>query len=530
MKKCIAFVIGVLTSLVLFADNFQNPILPGFHPDPSICRVGDNYYLINSTFAWFPSIPIYESKDLVHWQLIGYGITEENYLPPSEGLKDNWGIYAPTIRCHEGMFYIICTCVKAGGNFYITAKDPRGPWSKPVWLPTQGIDPSLFWDDDGRSYYVGHGNISSKKDWPNKTGAWMQEIDLKEGKMKGPRVQLTHGHASNARWTEGPHLYKVDGHYLLLAAEGGTDSFHAVTVFHSDSLWGPYVPDHANPVLTHRNVGKYSPIHSVGHCDIVETQNGEWWAVALGKRKQNGFTYLARETFLVPIEFEQIGDQKWKTPLFYNGTVPMSFTRPNLPFTPVPKVPSRDEFEGETLSSEWNFLRIPQSSWYQLKNGCLAMNLRPEVLDSLVNPTLVAKRMDKIEFTITTQLRFETDKTNEQAGLVIYRTNENHIEFLKEKNGLVVYATSKKTGKQKIGTAYCKEPNLILRIVSDGQLLSFHYGKNEKTMKELKVKCPLSVIADEEIKAFNGPFLGMYATSNGQSSSTICLYDWFDYQ
>nr|MBP9872494.1 family 43 glycosylhydrolase [Haliscomenobacter sp.] len=240
--------------------SFRNPVIPGFHPDPSICRVGEDYYLVNSSFEFFPGLPIFHSTDLVHWNLIGYGITRPDQVPLPVGLPDSRGIYAPAIRYKDGTFYVVTTCVNCNGNFYITAKDPAGPWSDPQWLPkASGIDPTLFWDSDGKCYYVGHGKINGPKEWPNQEGVWIQELDLKTNTLLGEKKQITHGHASNARWTEGPHLYKIDGKYLLVAAEGGTGFHHAVTVFHSDSIYGPYIPDHSNPVLTHRNLGQGYP-------------------------------------------------------------------------------------------------------------------------------------------------------------------------------------------------------------------------------------------------------------------------------
>jgi len=194
----------ILLLLPVFAfsqtpETFKNPILPGFHPDPSICRVGDDYYLVNSSFEWYPGLPVFHSKDLVNWELIGYGMHRPTQVELPVGLKDSRGVYAPTIRYHDGVFYIINTCVNCKGNFYITATNPAGPWSEPVWLNSHGIDPSLFWDDDGKCYYTGHGFRGEKRQWEAEEGAWMQELDLTQGKLVGPWKQLTYGHASNAR-------------------------------------------------------------------------------------------------------------------------------------------------------------------------------------------------------------------------------------------------------------------------------------------------------------------------------------------
>ena len=300
------FLLLAFTLSAQIPETYKNPIISGFHPDPSICRVGDDYYMVNSSFEWFPGMPIHHSKDLVNWELIGYGIHRPEQLNLQEGLKDYMGIFAVTIRHHDGLFYLITTCVQCekGGNFYITAENPAGPWSDPVWLDAPGIDPSLMWDDDGKCYYVGHGNLKGKQEWPNQQGAWLQELDTQQKKLVGPRKQLTHGHANNAVWTEAPHLYKINGKYLLMVAEGGTEYNHSVTVHHSDSLWGPYISDQINPVLSHRQLGKNYSIYAVGHADLVQTQKGDWWAVALGKRNYAGITVLARETFLTPVQFE----------------------------------------------------------------------------------------------------------------------------------------------------------------------------------------------------------------------------------
>ena len=535
MKTLFVFFTCFMMALMsVHADNdhstFRNPILSGFHPDPSICRVGDDYYMVNSSFEWFPGIPIYKSKDLVNWKLIGYGITRPEQMQFADGLKDSRGIYAVTIRYHEGLFYLITTCVQCEGNFYITAKDPAGPWSDPVWLHSYGIDPSLFWDEDGKCYYVGHGNLSGKNDWPDKVGVWLQELDVKQGKLVGERVQLTHGHASNARWTEGPHLYKIDGKYMLLVAEGGTGYFHSVSVFHSDNIWGPYIPDHANPVLTHRHLGKDFKINSVGHADLVQTQKGDWWAVSLGKRKFDGGTYLGRETFLMPVEFQVLEDMEWKTPVFNpgKGMIQEVCKRPDLPWTPFEKPSVRDDFNTETLSLEWNFLRTPMEKWYEIKEGCLEMKLRPQMADSLVNPSLIARRIEHVAFTASTKVNFSTKKENEQAGMIVYRSSKGFVLFMKEKNEVALYEVTM-NGKKEVARMPYHKPEAVMIVTSDGCNLHFFYGEDEKTLADIGAVVPLYVISDEQNNGFNGPYVGMYATSNGKDSKKSAKFAWFDY-
>ena len=411
--KVIKLTIGVsLFCLTILAqtppETFKNPILSGFYPDPSICRVGDTYYMVNSSFEWFPGVPVHRSKDLVNWEKIGYCIQRSGQIDYADGLKNSNGIFAPTIRFHNGTFYMITTMVGDIGNFIVTAKDPAGPWSDPMWIKdAPGIDPSLFWDDDGRCYYTGAGIIDgTSKEWPGKNGIWMQEIDPDKGVLLGEKKQLTYGHASNARWAEGPHLFKIDGEYVLLIGEGGTSEYHAVTVFNSKDLWGPYTPNHANPVMTHRHLGYTYPIIQTGHADFVQTQNGVWWSVMLAKRPVDGYSILARETFLAKVEITK--QESGVTPVFNPavGLLQTEQDRPDLPWTPVPELMIRDEFDSERIDLEWNMLRTPKTEWYKQEDGKMKIDLRPEVLSSFTNPSYLGRRVKSHNFEAIVKMTF----------------------------------------------------------------------------------------------------------------------------
>ncbi|MBC6995073.1 glycoside hydrolase family 43 protein [Neolewinella lacunae] len=522
------FLVGVLLSAQEGAPtHFKNPILPGFHPDPSIIRVGEDYYLVNSSFEWYPGLPIYHSKDLVNWKLIGYGVHRPEQVEIPANTKDSRALYAPTLRYHEGTYYLINTCVTCGGNFYLTAKDPAGPWSDPIWLDSRGIDPSLFWED-GKCYYQGHANISGEPMWPDKNGVWMQELDLATGKLVGPKKQLTHGHATNARWTEGPHLYKINGKYVLTVAEGGTGFQHAVTAFHSDSLWGPYLPYHSNPLLTHRHLGKDYPIHSTGHADLVQTQNGEWWAVTLGKRLYQGKTPLARETFLTPVEIQN--EEGYPLPVFNpgHGKLLLEQERPNLPWSPHPAEPVVDDFTAQQLALHWNFLRTPYTKWYTLAEGKLNVALRPEMADSLHNPSLIARRIQHHTFTATVAMRFQPEKTNEAAGLIIYRNSGNHYQLLREGKEMVLYK-SLKGNKQAIARRSYPGGEVVLQAAARDGRIQFSCGPASQSLQPLGEAQDLMLISDDVSLGFNGPYVGMYATSQGQPSQAIASYDWFAY-
>ena len=507
-------------------ETFRNPILSGYHPDPSIVRVGEDYYMVNSTFEWFPGMPIHHSRDLVNWELIGYGLHRPEQLELQEGLGDYMGIFAVTIRHHDGLFYLITTCVtcEKDGNFYITAENPAGPWSDPVWLDSPGIDPSLMWDDDGKVYYVGHGNLKDEQEWPHQQGVWLQELDTAQGKLVGERKQLTHGHANNAVWTEGPHLYKIAGKYMLMVAEGGTGFNHAVTVHHSDDVWGPYIADQVNPVLTHRHLGEDYPVHSIGHADLVQTQNGDWWSVMLGKRYVDGYSLLARETFLTPVRFEG------QRPVFNPGVgkVLIEQERPDLPWSPFEPRPVRDDFEGESLDLEWNMLRTPHSRWYALADSRLSLDLRPETLDELVNPSLLARRIEHHEFSASLKLDFDTDYENEKAGMILYRRSTCHYQFLKDSDDLVIVKTEKGEKTEVARVEYGAEI-VILKAQANGLDLQFSYGESEGDMRKIGDVQTMAVISFEVAEGFNGPYVGMYATGSGEASSARAVFDWFDY-
>ncbi len=510
------------------ADNtapteFNNPILAGFSPDPSICRVGDDFYLVNSSFTWYPGIPVYHSKDLVNWKLIGHAIDRPDMID-MEGLSDNDGIWAVTIRHHDGVFYLITTASKCGGNFYLTATDPRGPWSDPIWLKdAPGIDPSLFWDDDGRCYYTGN-CWDFPKAWPSQCAVWTQELDLQQQKLTGERKILAYGHANNATYAEGPHLYKHGGKYMLLMAEGGTDRNHAVTVNHSDSLWGPYVSDVVNPVLTHRHLGRDYLLQAIGHADLVDTPQGDWWSVVLGKRMVDGrHNPLSRETFLCKVDFE--GD----TPIYNagEGKVLLRQQRPDLPWTPVEPDKALDDFKSDTLAPYWYFVRIPRKPFFQTGEEGLTLTLQPAVIDSLTNAAMLLRKVKTHKYTATTRLVFSPRKENEQAGIVLYRTANGYFALLREKDGLAL--VRKDMGnKETLERVPYQGKEVLLSIEVDGMNARFRYGDSKETMQYIGGTESLDAISDNAFNKFNGPGIGMYATSNGKATKQTATFSWFE--
>ena len=285
----------------------QNPILKGFYPDPSICRVGRDYYLVCSTFAYVPGIPVFHSRDLVSWEQIGNVLERRSQLVLDNAGMSR-GIFAPSIRYHNGIYYVITTNVSYGGNFYVTATNPEGPWSDPIYLKVPegvdgGIDPSLYFEGD-RCFYVGQRQKKGAQFYGD-CEVWMQEIDLQKGELVGRDYSLYEGAMKDACWVEGPHIYKIGGYYYITCAEMGTSFEHSISVARSKELTGPYENYKCNPLLTHRHLGRNYPIQDIGHGDLVDTPEGEWYLVMLGTRTLNGVTELGRETFLAKVIWEE---------------------------------------------------------------------------------------------------------------------------------------------------------------------------------------------------------------------------------
>lgn len=282
-----------------------NPILPGFHPDPSVLRDDDGFLLATSTFAYFPGLQLYRSTDLQSWRHIGSAVDRIEQLPGLVDAHDSGGLYAPTLRLHDGVYYLACTLMVRGRpeqNFYLTATDPAGPWSDAVVLDgARGMDPDIFFDD-GRVWWSG---CREKTDaaYGGDTEIWTRELDLSTGRLVGEEHVLWTTALRGAVWGEGPHLYRRGGWYYLVTAEGGTSRNHAVVVARAPAVTGPYVGHRRNPVLTHRHLGPDVEVQDVGHADLVDDADGRTWLVCLATRLRGGRHVLGRETFLAAVDW-----------------------------------------------------------------------------------------------------------------------------------------------------------------------------------------------------------------------------------
>lgn len=413
--------------------DYRNPILQGFYPDPSLTRVGDDYYLVTSTFAWFPGIPIFHSRDLVSWTQIGNAIDRPDQLDFGR-LGLSRAVFAPTIEYRGGTFYILNTCVDCGGNFLVTATDPAGPWSDPVWLPDLegGIDPSLFFDSDGSAWILNNGPPEGTPLYEGHRAIWIQRFDAEAKKTVDPRRLLVNGGvdlSTKPIWIEGPQLIRKDGFYYLIAAEGGTAEGHSQVVLRSRNVTGPYLPNPTNPILTQRDLprDRPDPITSAGHADFVETAAGEWWASFLAVRPYSGDHYnTGRETFLLPVTWKD----GWPRITHPGQAIPYVHPRPRLPRAQAPAVPIngvfqlREEFGSPKLPPHWMMMRNPRERWFDLAAGALRLQARPIGLGDFGNPSLLARRQQHLDASASTAVRFRPRGDRDEAGLVALQNDE----------------------------------------------------------------------------------------------------------
>ena len=407
---------------------FRNPVLPGFHPDPSIVRVGDDFYAVTSAFSWFPGLPIFHSRDLVNWRQVGNAIDRPAQVDFS-GLGINRGLFAPAIA-HDGeRYWIANTCIDCGSNFVITATDPAGPWSDPVWLDFGGIDPSLYFEG-GRAWIVYNDAPPGEPLYEGHRALWLQEFDLDAMQVRPERTLLVNGGvdlAAEPVWAEGPHIYKVGDWYYLLTAEGGTADQHSQTIYRSRNVDGPYVPGPRNPILTQRDLPPDRPdrVEATGHADFVQLDDGTWWGLFLATRPFAGqSTLLGRETYLLPVSWED----GWPYFLKPGEPVPAAPRRPALATSNGTDWSGwREEFDGGPLGDEWLAIRTPGTvQRTAIADGALHIAPSADGAGSLGKPGFAGRRMRHHAATWETRVAFAPSADGERAGLLAFM-DEGHF-------------------------------------------------------------------------------------------------------
>jgi len=534
---------------------FTNPILAGFYPDPSLCKVGEDYYLVNSTFAYFPGIPIFHSKDLVNWKLIGHVLDRPEQLN-LDGFGVSRAIFAPAIKYNDGIFYVTCTLVDGGGNFVVTTKDPAGPWSNPNWLPeVNGIDPSLYFNDDGKVYLLYNSDAPDNKPlYEGHRTVRIVDFDIVNMKVTSkPKILINGGVDISKKpiWIEGPHIYNKDGFYYLIPAEGGTAEDHSQVVFRSKNVEGPYIPWEKNPILTQRDLDpkRKNPVTCTGHAALVEIDNGDWWAVFLACRPyepfEENYYNTGRETFLAPVKWIDgwpVINPDYET-VQYNYPLPIEKTTGNVDIPYSGNFIHKDDFDGKKLHPSWIYLRTPHEKWYDLDNGknILSIKLRPETCSGKLNPSFIARRQQHSRGYGMVSLQFDPQAENEKAGLLIFQ-DETHFYYLcKSLSGVgevvQLYKSNNDSHKNNMELLTSKQldekidwKELILKIEVKGKEFVFYYGNDLNKLEILKDNVDASFLSIKKAWGFTGNVYSMYATSLGKPTNNEAYYDWFEYK
>jgi alpha-N-arabinofuranosidase len=509
----------LLGSVALLAQGYTNPVIPGFHPDPSVCRVGDDYYLVTSSFEYFPGVPIFHSKDLIHWTQIGHCLTRDSQLY-LEKTGASGGIYAPTIRYHDGVFYMITTNVSSKGNFLVYTTDPAGEWSEPVWLKQGGIDPSLYFED-GKCYMVSN----------PRSAIYLCEINPQTGEQLTESKILWTG--IGGRNVEAPHIYKKDGWYYLMCAEGGTEYGHMETIARSRNIYGPYDSNPANPILTNfRRGAESNPVQGTGHADLVEATDGSWWMVCLAFRPLDGQHYLmGRETFLLPVRWDT---NAWPV-VNGNGIVNINMNVPTLPQQPTPTPSYSTDFNETTLGFEWNYLRNPRRDNYSLtaRKGFLRLKATTVKLDDVDTPTFVGRRQQHINFVAGTTVRLRDASQGDEAGLTVLMNNHSHYDIFVEKGHGSTYRVvlRYRLGELTHIEREIEVPNgnIYLQVTGSRRTYAFAYSTDGKTYQPLG-QINTKYLSTETAGGFTGIYLGLYAVAADDGSKAYADFDSFTYE
>ncbi len=509
-----------------------NPVLSGFYPDPSICRAGEDYYIVNSSFAYFPGVPIFHSKDLAHWEQVGNILDREEQLPLS-GSEISEGIYAPSIRYNNGTYYMITTNVSYGGNFIVTAEKPEGPWSKPYYLgeEAKGIDPDLFFDTDGRCYYVGTRpnpeGVRYNGDWE----IWVQELDLSQMKLTGESMAIWKGAVKDVIWPEGPHIYKIDGYYYLLHAEGGTGPEHSISVARSKELFKWFEGCPRNPVFTHRNLGMDYPVIYAGHGDLVDDGNGNWYIIMLASRPCKRHSSMGRESFLARVTWEN----GWPVINAGIGKLCESMELPFDEYRFANEISHHDHlhFYDNKLDDRLLGIHTRNESQYSLnaRKGFLRLFAGKGKIEDKTNASYLGIRQKDYCFEASTGLEF-TPSANECAGLVYYQNHENHLrmEIRKKGDNKAFYVVEHIHGKDnvlavtEIGQEGLAE--IVLRAENQTASVWIKTG-SEKVLAAGNIN--LLPYTTEEAGGFVGCTIGMYASANGEDGNNYADFAWLSY-
>lgn len=520
MKRLITILLA-MTSIAAAAQpqhfGYTNPVIPGFNPDPSVCRVGEDYYLVTSTFQYFPGVPVYHSKDLIHWEQIGNCLTRESQLS-LKNANSGGGIYAPTIRYNDGTFYMVTTNVSGDGNFFVTTKDPYGEWSDPIWLEQGGIDPTLYFEG-GTTYMVSN----------PRNGIYLCEIDVNTGKQLTESKLLWQG--DGGRYPEAPHIYKKDGWYYLMIAEGGTEYGHSITIARSRDIYGPYESNPDNPILTNfSRLGQNKEIQGTGHGDLIEDHEGMWWIVFLGFRPQNGSHHLlGRETCLESVEWHE----DWPI-VNGTGTADLQKQIATLPQVEVPQLTMNRLAYGAKKPFFIHLNTPTEENYLFVRDTVLRLKPTRVSLDEAGSPTFMAIRQDKFDFRLDTEVDLSSATLGDYAGLTVYMENNAHADiFLRQekssKKQCVVVEYTLYGLKYKACETLVKKGPVQLRVDGNKTAYTFFY-RDEKGKWVEAGTLDTRLLSTETAGGFTGITLGMYAVSPKGGGFSYADFKYFRYR
>lgn len=513
-------------------NSFYNPVLPGWYSDPSVCSNGEgDYYLVTSTFSYFPGVPIFHSRDLINWKQIGHVLTRESQLQNLEKQHVSGGIFAPDIAYNPAnkTYYMITTNV-GSGNFFVKSQDPAGEWSDPVMLPEiQGIDPAFFFDEDGKAYIVNNDDApEGKPEYPGHRTVRVVEFDTEHDCCVGERkIIVNKGVRPQDKpiWCEGPHIYKINNKYYLMTAEGGTSTWHSEVIYKGDSPMGPFTPWEGNPILTQRTLdqNRPNPVTCAGHADLVQAPDGEWWSVFLACRPiDDNMENLGRETFMMPVKWT---DDGWPYMTREGETVPVQLVKNGFvrgDDNCFGNFSRYDNFTDSILGSEWHTLRGPATEYYSLTStpGCLSLKCGDVKSTEKAVLPFVCRRLHHHKYKAGTNMVFVPENENQCAGMLLFK-DEIHQYFLgkdlKNNHQRVVLRRITENGTEEVAARELNDDNisLDLAIESKGLNLDFRYSPdNGRTWETLASDLDAGFMSTARAGGFTGTTVGLYASNH----------------
>ncbi len=503
---------------------YFNPVMAGFQPDPSVCRAGDKFYLVNSSFSFFPGVPLYESQDLVNWQPLGHVLDRESQLP-LKGQNTSGGIFAPAISYNEKnkTFYMITTNIGIG-NFFVKSKDPAKGWSDPIYLKKiEGIDPSFFFDKDGKAYIVHNAPVNGGDDYEGQRAIRLFEFDVAGDSIKGDPIQIVRGgtHVSEKPiWIEGPHIFRNGKYVYLICAEGGTGEWHSEVVFRAKNPKGPWEEYSGNPILTQREglpADRDDYVSSAGHADMVKDKNGQWWAVFLGCRPydKNVLYNTGRDTYLLPVTWKD----GWPVILDKGKAIPTVGDKTGLKhiegLNNTGNFAYTDRFDGAKLSAKWMFLRN-HTAFYTLSAQGITIKPKKANIYQRESPSAIFCRQQHENFSCETQLDFTPTDDKQLAGFALLQTETNNItcgKTMRSGKPVVELKLTCKGNSVVIASAPLTEGTLRLKIAGNGQYYDFFYAVGDEPYQPLAVGVDAALLSTHDSGGFIGACIGLYATS-----------------